>query len=88
MSMKTLTIREARARLGKLVKEVHKGAPVILVDGKRLVKLERYEALDPEYDNAQLEAELLRAVTGPHTPYSRKEMRAIADRALRAHRKS
>ncbi len=86
-TMKTFTVREARAKLAKLVEQAHDGAPVILVHGKRPVKLERYDLLDPEHDSDELEAELLKAVLGPHSAYSHSEMRAVADRALRAHRK-
>jgi hypothetical protein len=53
------------------------GAPVILVQGDKLAKLERYELLDPECDSPQLEAMLLEAVRGSHAPYSRKELEAV-----------
>ena len=85
--MKTVTISEARPKLGKLVEEVYSGAPVVLVHGNKLVKMERYEILDPEYDSPELAAMLIDAVRGPHAPYSPKEMRARADRALRARRR-
>ena len=71
---------EAKTRLGKLVEEVHKGPPVLLIHKNKLVKLERFEVLDPEYDSPELEAELLKAVEGPHAPYSRAEMQAIVAR--------
>ena len=75
--MKTMTVRDAQPQLGKLVEKVQHGAPVILVQGDKLAKLERYELLDPECDSPQLEATLLEAVRGPHAPYSRKEMDAV-----------
>ena len=80
--MKTVTISQAKPQLGKLVDEVYFGAPVVLVHGNKLVKMERYEILDPEYDSPELTAMLLDAVRGPHAPYSHKEMRAVADRAI------
>ena len=39
--------------------------------------------LDMEEDSPELEAELLKAVQGPHAPYSSEEMRAIGERILR-----
>ena len=78
--MKTMTVREAKPRLGKLVEQVQHGAPVIIVQGNKLAKLERYELLDPEYDSPQLEARLLEAVRGPHAPYSRREMETILEK--------
>jgi antitoxin (DNA-binding transcriptional repressor) of toxin-antitoxin stability system len=81
--MKTLTVNQARPRLAKLVDEVHAGAPVVLVHNDKLVKLERYEPFDPEYDSPELEAMLLQAVTGPHSPYSKKDLIAIASKVRR-----
>ena len=78
--MKTMTVRDAKAQLGKLVKQVQHGAPVILVQGDKLAKLERYELLDPECDSPQVEAMLLEAVRGPHAPYSRKELETILEK--------
>jgi hypothetical protein len=79
--MKAMTVREAKPQLGRLVEQVQQGAPVILVQGNKLAKLERYELLDPECDSPQLEAMLLEAVRGPHAAYSRKELEAVLDRA-------
>ena len=70
--MKTMTVRDAKSKLGKLVQQVQHGAPVILVQGNKLAKLERYELLDPDSDNPQVETMLLEAVRGPHAPYSRR----------------
>ena len=81
--MKTLTVREAKPQLAKLVQKVQRGSPVILVDGNKLAKLERYDLHDPEFDSPELEAMLLEAVQGPHAPYSRKEMQSILDRVLK-----
>jgi len=72
--MKTMTVRDAKPQLGKLVKQVQHGAPVILVQGDMLAKLERYELLDTDCDSPQVEAMLLEAVRGPHAPYSSKEL--------------
>jgi len=81
--MKTLTVSKAKARLGGLVDEVQDGAPVILVHGDKLAKLERYDPLDLDADSPRLEAMLLEAVNGPHAPYSHAEMEAVLDKALR-----
>ncbi|MBI4585067.1 MAG: hypothetical protein HY717_13725 [Planctomycetes bacterium] len=65
--MKTITTNQAKNRLGKLIDEVYSGSPVLLVHENKLVKLERYEPLDPESDSPQLEAMLLEAVRGKHS---------------------
>jgi antitoxin (DNA-binding transcriptional repressor) of toxin-antitoxin stability system len=78
--MKTMTIRDAKPQLGKLAEQVQRGAPVILVQGDKPAKLERYEPLDPECDSPQLETMLLEAVRGPHAPYSRKELEAVLEK--------
>jgi hypothetical protein len=85
--MKTLTVSQARTRLEKLVDEVHRGPPVILVHKNKLVKLERYEPLDPEDDSREIEAMLLEAVCGPHSSYSRADLEAVAKRVRRRSRK-
>ena len=45
--MKTMTVRGAKPQLGKLVEKVQPSAPVILIQGDKLAKLERYELLIP-----------------------------------------
>ncbi len=85
--MKTLTVTQAKAQLGKLVDKVHGGAPVLLVHNNKLVKLERYEPLDPEYESAELEAMLLEGVRSKFTPYSPERMTGILDRVIREERK-
>lgn len=79
--MKTLTVDQAKPELAKLVEEAHAGSPVILVLNEKLVKLERYVPFDPEEDSPELEAMLLQAVRGPHSPYSSEEMKEIARKA-------
>ena len=84
--MKTLTVSQARTRLEKLIDEVHRGPPVILVHKNKLVKLERYEPLDLEDDSREVEAMLLEAVCGPHSSYSRADLEAVAKRVRRRSR--
>lgn len=43
--------------------------------------------LDLEVDSPELEAELLKAIDGPYTPYSSEEMREIGERIIRKHAK-
>jgi hypothetical protein len=73
--------------LAKLVDEVHAGAPVVLIHKNKLVKLERYEPLDLQDDSPELEAILLKAVTGPHSPYSKKDLESVAAKVRRQVRK-
>ena len=43
--------------------------------------------LDPEVDGPELEAELLKAIDGPYTPYSSEEFRELGERIIREHGK-
>ena len=81
--MKTLTVAQAKPKLAKIVDKAHAGSPVILIHKNKLVKVERYEPVDPEFDSPEMEAMLLKAVTGPHTPYSRKDLEEVAARVHR-----
>jgi antitoxin (DNA-binding transcriptional repressor) of toxin-antitoxin stability system len=90
--MKTVSVSEAQAQLPQLIAQALDGDVVVLTDGDKQVRLEPYDPADPRTrfdpgeDGAELEAELLKAVRGPHAPYSREELRAVADQALREHR--
>ena len=85
--MKTIPVREAQGQLGQLVAEACRGETIVLTDGDKQVRLEpRILDLDLEEDSPELEAELLKAVNGPHAPMREGELREIADKALREHR--
>ena len=84
--MKAVTIREAQGQLGELIAEACRGEFIVLTDGDRQVVLEPRVALDLEADSPELEAELLRAVNGPHAPLAEGELREAADKALAEHR--
>ena len=72
------TVQEIKAAIDAL-------PPAERAELERLV-LESPPLLDPEVDSPELEAELLKAVKGPHAPFSEAELRSIADRALTEHR--
>lgn len=84
--MTALSVQEAQGQLAELIARAHAGEAVVLTDGDRRVILEAHVPLDLEEDSPELEAELLKAVQGPHAPFDEAEFRAIADRALREHR--
>ena len=90
--MKTVSISEAQTQLPQLIAQALGGDIVVLADGDKQVRLEPYNPadphtrFDPDEDSAELEEELLKAVRSPHGPYTREELRAVADRALREHR--
>ena len=84
--MKTLTVREAQGQLARLIAEAHEGKVIVLIDGGKRVTLEPQNVLNPEEDSPELEAELLKAVDGPHAPLREGELREIANRALRERR--
>ena len=83
--MKAISIREAEGQLGQLVAEACRGETIVLPDGDNRVTLAP-RILDLEEDSPELEAELLKAVNGPHSPWKPEEFREIADKALREHR--
>jgi hypothetical protein len=55
----------------------------VLRDGDKEVWLDTQQPLDIDEDSAELEAELLKAIDGPYTPYSSEEMRKIGERIIR-----
>ena len=86
--MKTVTVREAQGHLGELIAEACRGEFVVISDGENRVALEPRIPLNLEEDSPELEAELLKAVEGPHEPFSEGQLRELADRALARHRAS
>ena len=83
--MRAISVHDAEGQLGRLVAEACRGEKIVLTDGDNSVTLEP-RVLDPEEDSPELEAELLKAVNGPHSPYSSEEMRAACERILREKR--
>jgi hypothetical protein len=85
--MKTVTVTAAQPELRRLVEEAYQGTPVVLAYGEKRVRLERCAptsgavGFDLEQDSPELEAELLKAIRGPFTPYSRGDLDAIAAKA-------
>jgi hypothetical protein len=84
--MKAISIREAEGQLGQLVAEACRGETIVLKDGDNEVTLSPRPFLDLEEDSPELEAELLKAVNGPHAPYSSEEMRAACEKVIREKR--
>ena len=84
--MKAVTILEAQGQLGHLIAEACRGELVVLTDGDKQAALEPRKPLDLEQDSPELEAELLRAVNGPHSPFDEVELRELANKALSKHR--
>jgi hypothetical protein len=85
--MKAVSIRDAQGQLGQLFAAACRGELIVLTDGDRQVTLEPRALLDLEEDSPELEAELLKAVNGPHAALRDGELREIADRALADHRR-
>ena len=81
-----MSVQEAEGQLGKLIAEAYQGEVIVLTDGDLEVTLSPHGALDLDIDSPELEAELLKAVNGPHSPMREGELREIADQALREHR--
>ena len=73
------TVQEIKAAIETL-------SPAERAELGRLLR-ESSPPLDPEVDSPELEAELLKAIDGPYTPYSSEEFREIGERIIREHRK-
>jgi len=84
--MKAIPVQEAQGQLGELIAEACRGEVIVLTDGDKQVTLEPGAPLDLEADCPELEAELLKAASGPFTPYSSDEMRAACEKAVREKR--
>jgi hypothetical protein len=81
--VKTLTVGEAQGQLAELIAEAYQGAVIVLTDGEKHVWLDTQKPPDLETDNPELEAELLKAIDGPFSPYSSEEMRSIGERIIK-----
>jgi hypothetical protein len=90
--MKTLTVQLPKEQFSHLLMEAHRGDVIVLTDGERRMELEATPphggalGLNLEEGSPELEAELLKAVRGPHAPLAEPELRALADQALQEHR--
>jgi hypothetical protein len=73
------TVQEIKAAIETL-------SPAERAELERLLR-ESCTPLDPEVDSPELEAELLKAIDGPYTPYSAEEFREIGERIIREHGK-
>ena len=85
--MKAISVDEAQGQLGRLIAEACRGKCIVLTDGDKRVALEPQVPLDLEEDSPELEAELLKAIDGPYTPYSAEEFRTLGERIIREQRK-
>jgi hypothetical protein len=82
--MKAVSMQEAKDQLEKLIEEASHGELIEITNGDKKVTLApNYMFLGLEEDSPELEAELLKAVNGPHSPYSSEEMRAACEKILR-----
>ena len=84
--MKAIPVQEAQGQLGELIAKACRGEVIVLTDGDKRVTLAAGVARDLEEDSPELEAELLKAVNGPHSAYSSEEMRDACERIIREKR--
>ena len=68
------TVQEIKAAIESL-------SPAERVELERILR--ETPTLDPEVDSPELEAELLKAIDGPYTPYSPEEFREIGEQIIR-----
>ena len=80
--MKAVPVKEAEGQLGKLIAEACRGEIIVLTDGDKKVTLAPEMFMNLDEDSPELEAELLKAVSGPHSPYSSDEMRAACEKVV------
>lgn len=78
--MKTVTLREAPARLEELFSDAQACSPVLLVQDGQVAKLERIEPSEFGGDLRTLEKMLLDAVRGPHADWTSQDLEDIAQR--------
>jgi PHD/YefM family antitoxin component YafN of YafNO toxin-antitoxin module len=82
--MKAVSAKEAKEHFEQLIEEASRGELIVITNGDKKVTLApNYMFLDLEEDSPELEAELLKAVNGPHSPYSSEEMRAACEEIIR-----
>jgi hypothetical protein len=82
--MKAVSIQEAKDQFEQLIDEASRGELIVISNGDKKVTLApNYMFLDLEEDSPELEAELLKAVNGPHSPYSSEEMRSACEEIVR-----
>jgi len=82
--MKAVSIQEAKDQFEQLIEEASRGELIVISSGDKKVTLApNYMFLDLEEDSPELEAELLKAVNGPHSPYSSEEMRSACEEIVR-----
>jgi len=82
--MKAVSIQEAKDQFEQLIDEASRGELIVISNGDKKVTLApNYMFLDLEVDSPELEAELLKAVNGPHSPYSSEEMRSACEEIVR-----
>ena len=85
--MKVITVADAKDRLPEIIAEANSGERIILRSGDQEVTLYAGTYLNPELDGPELEAELLKSVDEPATPYSSEEFRAIGREILKKYSK-
>ena len=68
------TVQEIKAAIESL-------SPAERVELERILR--ETPTLDPEVDSPELEAELLKAIDGPYTPYSPEEFRELGEQIIR-----
>jgi hypothetical protein len=78
--MKSVTMHVEKQQLDQLLAEMAPGDAVVLTDGHREIMLESSPLLEIDDDNPELAKELLKAVDGPFSDYSRVELEEIVAR--------
>jgi hypothetical protein len=78
--MKSVTMHVEKQQLDRLLAEIAPGDAVVLTDGDREIMLESGPLLEIDDDNPELVKELLKAVDGPFSDYSRVELEEIVAR--------
>ena len=78
------SLRDILTSITKLTK-IQEAIQLLDRDEQQRLRIWMGEApLDLDKDSPELEAELLKAVEGPHAPLVRKELEQITERAIRA----
>jgi hypothetical protein len=81
--MKTFTVAEAQKQLSQIIADVNRGEYIVRSDGDQKVTLCPGTVLDPEEDSPELEAELLKSIDEPLSPYSANDFGEIGKGILK-----
>jgi hypothetical protein len=86
--VKVIPISEAAPQLNQLMIDALNGETIVLTNGAEQVELTPRASAKEEFESPELEAEMLKALDQPFTPYVPGEFRAMLDQIIRERKKA